>query len=264
MAACSQMPREGAGNYFRFQARKGQKVVLEVMARRLGSELDSQLEVLDAKGNPIERAVVRPVLETFVTLRDVDSASRGLRLTNWNGIKVGDTLLLGTEVLRVDAMPKTPDDDLIVENFQGQRITYLDTTAEAHNIDHALYKAVVLPAGANPTPNGLPLLRLTYSNDDGGPGYGKDSLVHFTAPADGQYLVRLRDVRSMGGQDFSYHLVIRDPKPDFRLAVNPRNPNVPVGGCIPITITASRLDDLDDPIEVTIPDLLPACMPRKP
>ena len=46
----------GAENRYRFQARKGEPLVLEVNARRLGSELDSDVEVLDAKGNPIERA----------------------------------------------------------------------------------------------------------------------------------------------------------------------------------------------------------------
>ena len=51
----------GAENRYRFQARKGEQILLEVEARRLGSELDSYLEVLDAKGNPIERALVRPV-----------------------------------------------------------------------------------------------------------------------------------------------------------------------------------------------------------
>jgi hypothetical protein len=65
----------GAENRYRFQARKGEALILEVNARRLGSDLDSFLEVLDSKGNSIERAVVRPVWETNVTLRDHDSAS---------------------------------------------------------------------------------------------------------------------------------------------------------------------------------------------
>jgi hypothetical protein len=37
--------------------------------------------------------------------------------------------------------------------------------------------------------------------------------------------------------------------------VDPRNPNVPVGGRIPVTVTALRLDDFDGPIEVGIEDL---------
>ena len=39
------------------------------------------------------------------------------------------------------------------------------------------------------------------------------------------------------------------------LSVSPRNPNVPLGGRIPITVTALRLDDLDGPIEVSVKDI---------
>ena len=80
----------GAENRYRFQARKGEQLVLEVNARRLGSDLDSFLEVLDTKGYPIERAVVRPVWETSITLRDHDSAGRGIRIQAWGGLKAGD------------------------------------------------------------------------------------------------------------------------------------------------------------------------------
>src|SRR4029453_17251483 len=34
-------------NYFRFQAKKGEKLVLEIAANRFGSHLDSILEILD-------------------------------------------------------------------------------------------------------------------------------------------------------------------------------------------------------------------------
>jgi hypothetical protein len=37
--------------------------------------------------------------------------------------------------------------------------------------------------------------------------------------------------------------------------VNPRNPNVPVGGTIPLTVTAFRMDGFDGPINVTVENL---------
>jgi len=98
----------------------------------------------------------------------------------------------------------------------------------------------------------LPLVRLHARNDDGGPGFGKDSKLDFTAPADGEYIVRIRDVRSAGSDEHAYRLNIREPRADFRLAVNPRNPNVPAGGTIPLTITALRLDGFDGPIQVAL------------
>src|SRR5262249_12293401 len=54
---------------------------------------------------------------------------------------------------------------------------------------------------------------------------------------------------------FAYRLTLREPAPDFRLNVAPRNPNVPVGGCIPVTLTASRMDGFDGPIDVTLLEL---------
>ncbi len=242
-------------NYFGFRAGKGQKLVLEVNARRLGSEIDSLVEVLDAAGKPIERATVRSVLETSTTLSERDSAGRGIRLQSWSGMAVGDYVMIGGEILRIEALPRTPDDDMVFEAFGGQRLAFFDTTTEAHGVDKPVYKVQIYPPGAQFTNNGLPVVRLYFRNDDGGPGYGKDSLVHFTAPADGEYLARIQDVRGFGGEDYAYRLTVREPRPDFRLSVTPRNPNVPAGGAVPLTVTALRLDEFDGPIQVAVEGL---------
>ena len=247
--------KPGAENRYRFHASKGEQLVFEVNARRLGSDLDSYIEVLDAKGQPIERATARPVWATALTLRDHDSAGRGLRILAWDGIKVGDYVMIGGEIIRVDALPLSPDNDTVFEGFNGQRLTFFDTTGEAHAVDSAVYKVQILPPGAKLSPNGLPVAYLFYRNDDGGPGYGKDSLLHFTAPADGEYIVAIRDVQGLGGEQYAYRLTARHPRPDFRLTVNPRNPNVPKGGTIPVTVTASRMDGFDGPIDVSLGDL---------
>jgi hypothetical protein len=247
--------KPGVENRYRFKASKGEQLVFEVNARRLGSNLDSYLEILDAGGHPMERAIARPVWAGALTLRDHDSAARGLRLLAWDGLKVGDYVMVGGEIIRVDALPLSPDNDTLFEGFNGQRLTFFDTTGEAHAIDAALYKVQILPPGTKLSPNGLPVAHLFYRNDDGGPGYGKDSLLHFTAPADGEYLVSIRDVQGLGGQDYAYRLTARHPRPDFRLTVNPKNPNVPRGGTIPVTVTALRIDDFDGPIDVSLLDL---------
>jgi hypothetical protein len=242
---------------FRFRARKGQKFVIEVAAARLGSPLDSLVEVLDAQGRPIERATVRCVLETSTTLAERDSSQAGIRITSPVGFAVGDYMMIGREIIRVEAMPRTPDDDFRFENFNGQRIAYYDTSTEAHAVDKPVYKVQIHPPGAQFAPNGLPIVRLTYKNDDGGPGFGKDSRLRFTAPADGEYVVKMRDVRGAAGEEYTYKLTIREPSPDFRLSAAPANPNVPLGGRIPVTVTAFRMDDFDGPIEVSV-DSLPA------
>src|SRR5579872_721635 len=248
---------EGAENYYRFHARKGEKLVFEVNANRLGSPLDSLLEILDAEGAPIERATIRCVLETSTTLADRDSSDRGIRITSPTGFAAGDYMMIGSEIIRVEAMPRSPDDDFIFTGFGSQRLAYLDTTPEAHPMDQAVYKVQIYPPGAHFTPNGLPVAHLLFRNDDGGPGYGKDSLLHFTAPADADYIVRIRDVRKATGAGYTYRLTVRQPSPDFMLTVSPRNPNVPLGGRVPVTVTALRLDDFDGPIEVSLKDIPP-------
>jgi hypothetical protein len=247
--------KPGVENRYRFHASKGEQLVFEVNARRLGSDLDSYLEILDAKGQPIERATARPVWATALTLRDHDSAGRGLRILAWDGIKVGDYVMVGGEIIRVEALPLSPDNDAVFEGFNGQRLTFFDTTGEAHAIDSAVYKVQILPPGTKLSPNGLPVAHLFYRNDDGGPGYGKDSLLHFTAPSDGEFIVCIRDVQGLGGEQYAYRLTARHPRPDFRLTVNPRNPNVPKGGTIPVTVTAVRIDGFDSPIDVALGNL---------
>ncbi len=229
--------------------------MLEVNANRLGSPLDSMLEILDAQGQPVERATVRCELATAITLNDPRSSGSGMRILSWTGMAVGDTLMVGSELIKVQAMPRGPDDDIRFESFEDQRIGLLDTTPEAHAIDTPVYKVQIYPPGKKFVTNGLPLVHLPYRNDDGGPGYGKDSRLRFTAPADGEYIVRLRDVRGFSGEAYTYRLTVRAPAPDFRLSVDPRNPNVPAGGRIPVTVTALRLDDLDGPIQVGVEDI---------
>jgi hypothetical protein len=244
-----------AENDFRFKARKGEKLVFEVDANRLGSRLDSLIDVLGNKGAPVERATIRCVLETSTTLFDANSSGSGIRILSPTGFAVGDDVMVGAELIQVSAMPRGPDDDMRFESFGGQRLGLLDTTPEAHAIDTPAYKVKIYPPGTPFVSNGLPLVHLPYRNDDGGPGYAKDSRLRFTAPADGEYILRLRDVRGLKGEDFAYRLTMRPPDPDFMLGVRPRNPNVPLGGRIPVVVTALRLDDFDGPINVSMHDL---------
>ncbi len=243
--------------YFRFHATAGQKLILDVNARRANSPLDSLIEVLDAQGRPVERATIRGIFETSMALRDHDSSLRGIRLSSFTGFKPGDFVLMGAEIGRIETLPPNPDSDYIFESANGERLGFFDTTPEAHALDAPVYRVQIAPPGTKFPPNGLPLIHLTYRNDDGGPGYGKDSRLHFTAPADADYLVRLQDVRGLTGPDYVYRLSLREPKPTYTVSFTPRNPNVPAGGRIPLTVTAMRFDDFDGPIEVAVTGLPP-------
>ncbi|HQR34724.1 MAG TPA: PPC domain-containing protein, partial [Blastocatellia bacterium] len=245
-------PSPQVSDFYRFKARKGQQLVIEVGAQRFGSPLDSVIEVLDAKGRPIPRVLARCLLETQMTLNDRDSASRGFRITQWNGIYVNDFLMTGNELVQVDVLPKTPDEDISFKSFQGQRLTYEGTTPEAHANGSSVYKVSLHAPGTKLPSNGLPVVTFYNRNDDGGPMYGKDSKLNFTAPEDGEYLIRISDVRGQQGERYAYRLTIHEPEPDFVLFADPENPNVPAGSSLPITVTAYCNDGLDGDIAVKL------------
>ncbi|HEX8199844.1 MAG TPA: hypothetical protein VF590_05110, partial [Isosphaeraceae bacterium] len=68
---------------------------------------------------------------------------------------------------------------------------------------------------------------------------------------------RVEDVRGAGGARFGYHLVVRRPRPDFRVRVGTENPNVPRGGTALVTARIDRLDGFDDPVDVAVEGLPP-------
>jgi hypothetical protein len=113
-----------------------------------------------------------------------------------------------------------------------------------------MYKVQIHPPGSTFPPNGLPVFPLAYRNDDGGEGFGSDSMLEFEAPADGTYQVTVADARGAGGPNFGYRLTVRPPKPDFALSVSPMNPAVWRNGGLPLTVTAKRIDGFQGPISV--------------
>jgi hypothetical protein len=158
---------------------------------------------------------------------------------------------------RIQALPRNPDDDSVFWNQQGQRLGMLETTPEQHPMNQPMYKVQLYPPGTVFPAGGLPVTTLTYTNDDGGPRFGKDSRVTFDAPADGDYLVRVADVRGSGGDDFGYHLVLRPPDPAFRVELGTENPNIARGGTTLVPLNIARLDGFSGRIEVKAEDLPP-------
>jgi WD40 repeat protein len=245
----------GSADVWRFQAKKGQRLILEVNAQRLGSPLDSIIEVRDAQGKPVPIATLRCVAMTYVTFRDHDSASTGIRIETWNDLAINDHMLLGQELLRIKALPKNPDDDCQFFSAGGQRLGYLGTTPTHHPNGQPMYKATIHPPGTTFPPNGLPVMTLYARNDDGGPGFGKDSRMVFDPPADGVYQVRIADARGQGSRQHVYRLTIRPPQPSYTVSFNPTAPAVSKGGAIAVTVNAERSDEYNGPIEVRLENL---------
>ena len=108
-------------------------------------------------------------------------------------------------------MPQGPDSGFQFYGIGGKRRGYFDTSATTHALDEPCYIVEPHPPGTKLVPNGLPVFPLYYANDDDGERkLGRDSALTFTAPADGEYLVRVSDVRELGGDRFAYRLI--DPR----------------------------------------------------
>ncbi|MFN4261125.1 MAG: c-type cytochrome domain-containing protein [Gemmataceae bacterium] len=255
--ANGRISQPGVTDSWRFTAKKGQRLIIETHARRLGSPLDSYIEILDAQGRPVPRATLRCTAKTYTTFRDHDSVSPGIRIEAWNELAINDYVLIGDELLRILALPKNPDDDCRFFNERNQRLGYLGTTPTHHSMGEPIYKVEIHPPGATFPPNGLPVVRLNYRNDDGGPSYGKDSLLFFDPPADGDYQVRVGDAAGQGGKEYVYRLTIRPPRPSFTVSFRPTNPSVWRGGAVPITVSAERRDGFDGAIAIEPRDLPP-------
>jgi hypothetical protein len=236
--------------HLRFIAKKGQRLVVEVLARRAGSPVDPVIEILDEGGKPVPRAVLRATAKTYTVFRDHDSAGGGIRIETWNDLAIDDYLFVDGELMRILALPKNPDDDCQFYQVAGQRVGYLGTTPAHHAQGATMYKVELHEPGKTFPPNGLPVVTLNHTNDDGGPGFGKDSYLVFDAPADGTYQVRIGDARGSAGPTHAYRVTVRPPRLDFSVSFNPTAPAVWKGGGIPINVTVTRADGFDGPVKM--------------
>lgn len=253
--ANGRLEQPGAAGVWRFPAKRGQRLIVETNARRLGSPLDPVIEILDARGQPVPRATLRCLAKTYVTFRDHDSAGANIRIEAWGELAVNDYIWAGSELLRIKSLPTHPDADCIFVSDRGQRVGHLDTTPTHQPMGQPLYKVALHPPGTTFPPNGFPVITLPYRNDDGGPGYGKDARLFFDPPADGTYQVRVTDARGQGGSSYAYRLTVRPPRPSFNVGFTPTAPAVWKGGALPINVTAERIDGFDGTIALRLENL---------
>ena len=246
----------GQTDTWRFSARKGQRLLLEVSAGRIGSPLDSTIEILDAEGRPLPRATLRCLAKTYVAFRDHDSQSPGIRLEAWSELAINDHLLVGSELVRIRELPRGPDDDCQFFAEQGQRLGFLGTTPTYQSQGTPMYKVGIHPPGTMFPPNGLPVVTLFWRNDDGGPGFGKDSRLVFDPPADGTYRVRVADARGEGSKAHAYRLTVRPPRPDFTVAFRLAGA-VSQGAAVPVRVNVKRIDEFAGQIDVKLTNLPP-------
>lgn len=250
--------RPGDVDHFRFQARAGEPMLLEVVAARAGSRLDSRIEVLHGDGRPVEQVVLQATRDSWFTFRGKDSdTSDDFRVHNWAEMELDEYLYANGEVVRLWLYPRGPDSGFKVYPGEGRRHTFFATTPLVHALGEPCYIVTPYPPGTDPAPNGLPVFRLNYVNDDDpGRRHGTDSILPFVAPADGEYLARVTDVRGFGGSTgFHYVLAIRRPRPDFEVSVQGLNPRVSPGSGRELIFRAQRFEGFDGPIRIEVTGL---------
>lgn len=252
--------RPGDADLYRFESRKGQKWIFEIHAARGGSPLDSKLEVLTAEGHPIERTVLQSMRSSWLAFRGRDSnTATDFRIQHGNEAELNEYLYCDGEVSRLWGYPNGPDSGFTLYPGYDTRHTFFGTTACAHALGAPLYIVRPLPAGSKPAPNGLPLFRLFYENDDDpSRSRGKDSFLDFTAPSDGSFLLRVTDTRGFGDGKSLYTLHARAPKPDFSVRVPSGKPiAISPGSGKDVEITLERVDGFEGAVRVEITGLPP-------
>ncbi|HXY33021.1 MAG TPA: c-type cytochrome domain-containing protein [Planctomycetaceae bacterium] len=238
-------------DYFRFHSKAGESWIVETEAARKGSPADTRIDVLRVDGAPIVRCLLRAVRDSEITFRPINSVQGGVRLENWREMDLNQFLYMSGEVCRLFRVPRGPDSEYDLYPAGGGRRCYFDTTAVDHALNEPVYIVEPYAPGTHLADNGLPVFPVYYSNDDDADRkLGRDSRLTFTAPADGDYLVRVTDTRGYSGPDFKYSLTVRRPTPDFAVAVNPRSLKVPIGGGERLVVSLDRIDDFEGAVRV--------------
>ena len=105
-------------------------------------------------------------------------------------------------------------------------------------------------------------LNLRLLNKDGGQVVQSDDqgtdegLLNITFPADGPFTLEVSELLGRGGPAFSYRLQVAPYQPGFELAASTESINIPAGGIVPVTVTATRFD-YGGEIELTATNLPP-------
>ena len=223
------------------------------------SPADTHIEVLAADGSRLERLKLQAVRDSYFTFRGKDSTTTGdFRVHNWEEMKLNQLLYAGGEVVKLFMYPRGPDSGFNVYPNFGQRQTLFDTTSVSHDLGAPCYIVEPKWPGITIIPNGLPVFPIYWENDDDAARkLGADSKLTFTAPADGEYLVRVKDRRGFQGENYKYELTIRPPKPDFNVSLGGANLTVNRGSGKMFKLNAGRDDNFDGEIRIDIANVPP-------
>ncbi len=247
------IPSAGQAGYFKFTARAGVTYTIETDAARRGSPMDTKLAVLWPDGRPVERMLFQAVRDSAQAFKGINSNDDNVRVDNWKEMELNQWLWMQGEVAKLFAMPEGPDSGFGLYSNGDKRIAYFNTTATSHPLDEPCYIVEPHAPGTKLVANGLPIFTLHYENDDDGlRELGTDSRILFTAPKDGEYVVRVQDSRGFGGGQYAYRLLLHEARLDFSVSVTEFEHQVSAGSGKAFTYVAKRIDGFDGEIRCEV------------
>lgn len=84
---------------------------------------------------------------------------------------------------------------------------------------------------------------------------GKDAFMVFTPPADGEYVLRIRDLNSKGGETFVYHIEADWAVPDFTARIDCDKAMIGPGSSTTWYVHVVRIAGFDGPVKVDVTGL---------
>jgi hypothetical protein len=90
------------------------------------------------------------------------------------------------------------------------------------------------------------------NNDD---AFGKDAALVFTPPADGDYVLRIRDLNSKGSDSAVYYIEADWARPDFTLRCDPDKAMIGPGSSTAWYVHVTRLNGFTGPVRVEVKGL---------
>ena len=250
---------------FKFTAKKGDRLIFETVAARRGSPADTKIEILYPDGKPVPRVLLQATRDSHVTFGGIDSNTSDVRPENATEMEINQFMYLNGEVCKLFRAPRGPDSGWMFYTVSGSRRDYFDTSGRVHPDDEACYIVEPRPPGSKPLANGLPAFTINYVNDDEQERkLGTDSRLHFTAPVDGAYLIRVTDSRSFQGEEFAYRLVARYAAPGFNVTIEGGAPTIAPGSGRTFAVNVERFDDFEGEIKVEITGLPPGFVISSP
>lgn len=255
----------GEVDRYRWHANAGEVWAIDGDAED-GSPIDPIVSIVDDAGEPVLRARLQAIRDSYFTFRGKDShQSSDFRLFGWQELQLDDYLYAAGEVTRLWMHPRGPDSGFNVYPGQGDRWTYFGTTHTTHALGEPAYVVRELAEGEPPVANGLPVFDIPYENDDDPMRRaGKNSRLLFTAPAEGHYTVRIADTRGEGGADYRYRLTLRAAQPAFVPRVQAISKPIPLGGGREFVVSVDRLDGFDGPVRFELDHLPPGLVTNAP